>query len=83
VDFPSNAVPVVRMHGDSLRFEAPRSLQRFRHYAIDKIYVYEVISDKVIWQVDSKTKKGLKVAEMAKYDPQIPLIYGGPSKALR
>lgn len=74
-DFPSSAVPVVRMHGDSVRFEAPRSLQRYRHYAIDKVYVYEVIGGTVIWQIDSKTK-GLKVAEMAKYNPQTPLIYG-------
>jgi hypothetical protein len=75
LDFPSNAVPVVRMQGDSVRFEAPRSLQRYRHYAISKIYVYEVMGEKVVWQMDNKTK-GLKVAEMVKYDPEIPLIYG-------
>jgi hypothetical protein len=74
-DFPSNAVPVVRMHGDSVRFEAPRSLQRYQHYAIERVYVYEVIGGRGIWQIDSKTK-GLKVAEMAKYNPRTPLIYG-------
>lgn len=74
-DFPSGAVPVVRSHGGSVRFEAPRSLRRYRHYALEKVYVYEVTSDRVIWQVDSKTK-GLKVFEMAKYEPQTPLVYG-------
>src|SRR6476619_5850908 len=68
VDFPSSAVPVVRMHGDSVRFEAPRSLQRYRHYVMEKVYVYEVNGGTVIWQIDSKVKK-LKVAEMAKYNP--------------
>lgn len=37
--------------------------------------MYEVIGGTVIWQIDSKTK-GLKVAEMAGYNPQTPLIYG-------
>ena len=76
-NFPSSAVPVVRMYGDSVLFEAPRSLQRYRHYAIDRVYVYEVADGTVIWQIDSKTT-GLKVEEMAKYNPQTPLIYGQP-----
>jgi hypothetical protein len=75
VDFPSSNAPTVRMQGDSVRFEAPRSLQRYQHYVMEKVYVYEVISATVIWQIDSKVKS-LKVAEMAKYNPQTPLIYG-------
>jgi hypothetical protein len=63
------------MHGDSVRFEAPRSLRSYRQYGIMKIHVYEVIGGRVVWKVDNKTK-GLKIAEMAKYDPRTPLIYG-------
>lgn len=74
IDFPANAVPVVRLHGDSVWFEAPPSLHRFRHYALDKAYVYELMSDRVIWQIDSKTK-AMKVSEMAKFDLQKPLVY--------
>lgn len=73
--FPSDAVPAVRPHGDSVRFESPRSMQRYQHYALVRVYVYEVIGGRVIWQVDSHAKWG-NVKEMAKYDPQAPLIYG-------
>lgn len=66
---------MVRIQGNVVQFEAPRSLRNYRNYVIDKIYVYEVIGGKVVWQVDSKIKR-LKVAEMAKYDPQTPLVYG-------
>lgn len=57
IDFPANAVPVVRLHGDSLQFDAPRSLHRFQHYALERAYVYELTSDRVMCRLTARRKR--------------------------
>jgi hypothetical protein len=78
VDFPSSSVPTVRGQGDSVVFELPRSVKRYPKYRVDKVYVYEAVGEKVAWQLDGKSQKGLTKLQKLLYDPRQPLIYGQP-----
>lgn len=75
-EFPYDAVPVPRMSGDSLQFDAPKSLRRYRNHAIEKVHVYELYGGRIVWQIESNMKA--KITEKPLYDPNAPLVYGQP-----
>ncbi|MDB5964206.1 MAG: hypothetical protein JWQ72_706 [Polaromonas sp.] len=76
VDFTSSQVPTVRVQEDAVRFELPRSLNRYPKYGLGKVYVYEAVGEKVVWQLDAKSHVGLTKLQKLNYDPRQPLIYG-------
>jgi hypothetical protein len=78
VDFPSSQVATVRTQGDSVLFELPRSVHRYPKYRLDKVYVYEGVGEKTVWQLDAKSQKGLTKLQKLQYNPRQPLIYGQP-----